>query len=71
MEFKVLRIEGIHSKGLGTNSGQGEVGIGVLVQCYMECNKPMIYRSILLASCSWYKQYFECSPPLLFLSPST
>ena len=35
-----LRIEWIHRKGLGTNSGQGEVGIGVPVQCYMECNIP-------------------------------
>ena len=25
--------------GLGTNLGQGEVGIGVPVQCYTECNR--------------------------------
>ena len=36
--IKVLRIEWIHSKGLGTNLGQGEVWIGVLVRCYTECN---------------------------------
>ena len=35
-----LRFEDreIHSKGLGTNLGQGEVGIGVPVRCYTECN---------------------------------
>ena len=42
MEFQKwyldLRLEWIHSKGLGTNSGQGEVWIGVPVQCYTECN---------------------------------
>ena len=39
--IKVLRIEWIHSKGLGTNSGQGEVWIGVPVRCYTECNRSV------------------------------
>ena len=34
-----LRIEWVLSKGLGTNLGYEEVWIGVLVRCYMECNK--------------------------------
>ena len=42
MEFQKwnqgLRIEWICSKGLGMNLGQVEVGIRVLVWCYMECN---------------------------------
>ena len=42
MEFRKqnysLRIEWICSRGLGTNSGHGEVWIRVLVQCYTECN---------------------------------
>ena len=35
-----LRIEGVLSKGLGTNSGQREVWIRVPVRCYTECNTP-------------------------------
>ena len=39
MELR-LRLTWIRSESLGTNSGQGETGIGVLVQCYTECNSP-------------------------------
>ena len=37
MELR-LRLTWICSEGLGTNSGQGETGIGVPVWCYTECN---------------------------------
>ena len=33
------------SKGLGTNLGEGEVGIRVPVWCYMECNRWSICLS--------------------------
>ena len=36
------------SKGLGTNLGQGEVGIGVPVRCYIECNTVPVPPFILI-----------------------
>ena len=35
---KGSRIEWVLSKGLGMNSGHGEVWIGVPVRCYTPCN---------------------------------
>ena len=37
-----LRI-GLRSRGLGMNSGHGEVWIRVLERCYMECNNELVF----------------------------
>ena len=49
MELR-LRLTWIHSEGLGTNSGQGETGIRVPVQCYTECNSSVPGGGLELSS---------------------